>query len=86
MARLTNEKPTVQELDTTTEPLGDVKEVNTASVALATAVAARKPSLTSRGMLKLYFILGIGYLISTMIGFDTSLMVRLQINMLPVSY
>ncbi|KAI9150195.1 Lactose permease [Paramyrothecium foliicola] len=51
------------------------KEVTTsASVALAAAVAAEKPKPFSRGMLKLYLIMGIGYLVSTMNGFDSSLM------------
>ena len=46
-----------------------VKEANVASAALAAAHAAKKPSLLSRNMLKLYFIMGIGYLVSTMNGF-----------------
>lgn len=54
-----------------------VHEVNTASVALAAAVAADKPKLWSKSMLRLYFIIGTGYLISTMNGFDGSLMVCL---------
>jgi hypothetical protein len=40
---------------------GHVTEINAASVALAAAVAAQKPSLWSKNMLKLYFIMGIGY-------------------------
>lgn len=53
---------------------GDVKQVNTASVALAAAVAEQKPKLLSPNMIKLYMIMGIGYLVSTMNGFDSSLM------------
>ncbi|KAF8850107.1 general substrate transporter [Acephala macrosclerotiorum] len=53
---------------------GNVTQVQAASVALAAAVAAQKPSLLSKNMLKLYFIMGIGYLVSTMNGFDSSLM------------
>lgn len=53
---------------------GKVTEVNAASVALAAAVAAQKPSLVSKSMLKLYCIMAIGYLVSTMNGFDSSLM------------
>lgn len=49
-------------------------EANVASVALTEAVNARKPSLWSTNMLKLYGIMGIGYLVSTMNGFDSSLM------------
>ena len=48
---------------------GNVRQVNTASVALAAATAAQKPSLLSKNMLKLYFIMAVGYLVSTMNGF-----------------
>lgn len=48
---------------------GKVTSVNTGSVALAAAVASQKPSLWSRNMIKLYFIMAIGYLVSTMNGF-----------------
>lgn len=51
------------------KPVGNVKEVNTTSVALAAAVAAQKPNLLSKNMLKLYFVMSIGYLVSTMNGF-----------------
>lgn len=51
-----------------------VKEANVASVALTAAVNAQKPELWSRGMIQLYMIMGIGYLVSTMNGFDSSLM------------
>lgn len=51
-----------------------VKEKAVHSAALTAAVEAQKPSLLSRNMLKLYFIMGIGYLVSTMNGFDSSLM------------
>jgi Sugar (and other) transporter len=53
---------------------GKVKEVNAASVALAAAIAAQKPSLLSKNMLKLYFIMSVGYLVSAMNGFGSSLM------------
>ncbi|KEY69461.1 hypothetical protein S7711_02002 [Stachybotrys chartarum IBT 7711] len=49
-------------------------ETSAASVALASAVAAQKPDPWSRNMFKLYAIMGIGYLVSTMNGFDSSLM------------
>ncbi|KAJ5906592.1 Lactose permease [Penicillium subrubescens] len=55
-------------------PQGEVKEIHTASVALSAAVAAQPPKLLSRNMIKLYAIMGIGYLVSTMNGFDSSLM------------
>lgn len=51
------------------KPTGNVKEVNTQSVALAAAIAAQKPKLTSPNMIKLYLIMSIGYLVSTMNGF-----------------
>jgi uncharacterized membrane protein YjjP (DUF1212 family) len=44
-------------------------ETSAASVALASAVAAQKPDPWSRNMFKLYAIMGIGYLVSTMNGF-----------------
>lgn len=47
----------------------EVTQVNAASVALAAAIAAQKPSLLSKNMLKLYFIMSVGYLVSTMNGF-----------------
>jgi hypothetical protein len=52
---------------------GKVKEINAASVALAATVAAQKPSLQSKNMFKLYFIMSVG-LVSTMNGFDLPLM------------
>ena len=48
---------------------GNVTQVQAASVALAAAMAAQKPSLLSKNMLKLYFIMAVGYLVSTMNGF-----------------
>ena len=51
-----------------------VKETNVRSVALTAAHEASKPSLLSRNMLKLYAIMGVGYLVSTLNGFDSSLM------------
>lgn len=51
------------------KPIGNVKEANTNSVALAAAIASQRPKLWSLNMLKLYFIMSIGYLVSTMNGF-----------------
>jgi len=48
---------------------GNVVEINAASVALASAIEAQKPKLLSKNMLKLYFIMAVGYLVSTMNGF-----------------
>ncbi len=48
---------------------GNVTTVNTNSVALGAAIASQKPQLLSRNMIKLYLIMGIGYLVSTMNGF-----------------
>ena len=53
-------------------PTGNVRQFHAASVALAAATAAQKPSLLSKNMLKLYFIMAVGYLVSTMNGFGTS--------------
>lgn len=51
------------------KPIGNVKEVNTTSIALAAAIAAQKPKLWSPSMIKLYMIMSVGYLVSTMNGF-----------------
>ncbi|TLS24323.1 hypothetical protein PpBr36_09069 [Pyricularia pennisetigena] len=56
------------------EVVGKTKEMNTTSAALAAAIAAEPPQLMSSGMLKLYAIMSVGYLVSTMNGFDGSLM------------
>jgi hypothetical protein len=40
-------------------------------MALTSAIASQKPNLLSVNMLKLYFIMGVGYLVSTMNGFGT---------------
>ncbi|PSN65076.1 MFS lactose permease-like protein [Corynespora cassiicola Philippines] len=53
---------------------GNIKESNVASVALAAAMEAQKPNLLSKNMIQLYMIMGIGYLVSTLNGFDSSLM------------
>lgn len=51
------------------KPIGNVKEVHTTSVALAAAMAEQKPNLWSANMIKLYLIMSVGYLVSTMNGF-----------------
>jgi len=51
---------------------GNVVQVQTASVALAAALAAQKPSLLSKNMIKLYAIMSVGYLVSTINGFGLS--------------
>lgn len=53
---------------------GNLTQINAASVALSAAMAAQKPSLLSKSMFKLYFIMAVGYMVSTMNGFDSSLM------------
>ncbi|KAG4033090.1 hypothetical protein MFRU_005g01070 [Monilinia fructicola] len=55
-------------------PLGNTTQVQAASTTLAAAVAAQKPRLWSKNMIKLYSIMAVGYLVSTMNGFDSSLM------------
>lgn len=47
--------------------------VSAASVALAAALAEQKPTMFSRNMMKLWRIMGIGYLISTMNGFGINI-------------
>ncbi|KAL0071509.1 hypothetical protein AAF712_001366 [Marasmius tenuissimus] len=66
-------KPTMSATDEKAQ-VENVHQVQPASLALAAAVAEQKPRLTSPGMLRLYAIMGIGYLVSTMNGFDSSLM------------
>lgn len=60
-----DEKPVLDEK----EAIGNVTQINAASVQLAAAIAAKKPNLWSKNMIQLYFIMGIGYLVSTMNGF-----------------
>lgn len=56
----------VSHVDHTPEKGIAVKETAVASVALAAAHNSKKPNLWSANMIRLYFILGIGYLVSTM--------------------
>jgi hypothetical protein len=60
-------------IDDVPKQVGNVKEANVASVALAAAVEAQKPKLLSPNMIKLYMIMAIGYLVSTMNGFGEHL-------------
>lgn len=62
------EIPSAMDIDAK-EAHGQVTQIQTASVALAAAVAAQKPRLLSRNMIQLYAIMGVGYLVSTMNGF-----------------
>lgn len=48
---------------------GEVTQINVSSVALAAAIRAEKPSPLSKNMLKLYILMSVGYLVSTMVGF-----------------
>ncbi|KAG7145717.1 Lactose permease like protein [Verticillium longisporum] len=59
-----NEEPLVGEQDVST-----VTGVNATSVTLAAALAEQKPNIWSANMIRLYMIMGIGYLVSTMNGF-----------------
>ena len=77
MASNMEDKPGVSILDEKCD--GEVREVNAASVALTAAVAEQKPSLWSPNMRRLYIIMGVGYLVSTMNGFDSSLMSGINI-------
>jgi hypothetical protein len=73
-AEYQGEKHELHEVHTVDEKYatGNVRQVQAASVALAAATAAQKPSLLSKNMLKLYFIMAVGYLVSTMNGFGRS--------------
>lgn len=51
------------------------KEVAATSIALEAAIAEQKPQMFSKGMIKLWMIMGIGYLVSTMNGFGMFLAV-----------
>ncbi|KAH6967744.1 lactose permease [Ilyonectria sp. MPI-CAGE-AT-0026] len=61
-------------VETSKSLVGTINELNAHSVALAAALAEQKPNPWSRNMMKLYVIMGLGYLISTMNGYDSSLM------------
>lgn len=71
-----SQKASSEELDLKKEARGSIHglETNPAAAALTAATEAQKPSMFSKGMLRLWLIVGIGYLISTMNGFDSSLM------------
>ncbi|EWZ28165.1 lactose permease [Fusarium oxysporum Fo47] len=56
------------------KPRAKVVETNAASVALAAALAGRPPDVWSWSMMQLYGIMAVGYLVSTINGFDGSLM------------
>lgn len=68
------EKEVVQQVERIKQVDEDAHEVQASSVALAAALAARKPRPFSKNMLQLYAIMGVGYLVSTMNGYDGSLM------------
>jgi len=75
-------KNSIVEMNENEKPMavGTVKEVTAASVALAAAVEAQKPSLFHRSMWPLWFVLSVSYFISTMNGYDSSLMVSHSIG------
>lgn len=52
------------------KPVLDTREVGAVSVALEAAIAESKPSLVSPGMLRLWGIMSMCYLVSTMNGFE----------------
>lgn len=55
------------------QPASEVKNVTTASPALAAAISEQKPSLWSPSMRRLYLVMFAGYLCSTIHGFGQSL-------------
>ncbi|CBX97150.1 hypothetical protein IAQ61_007913 [Plenodomus lingam] len=64
----------VSRVDDGLDKSANIKEAHVANVALAAALEAQKPKLFSKSMIQLYGIMGVGYLVSTMNGFDSSLM------------
>lgn len=62
------------------KPIGNVVETNTASVAFSAALAEQKPDMWSRPMLRLYGIMAVGYLVSTINGFGTSLRLHIALS------
>ena len=63
--------------DSIEKPTQDGTEVVTASVALAAAMAEQKPNPWSKSMVRLYGIMAVGYLISTLNGFGMLLVLSL---------
>lgn len=59
------------DLDEKPAAVGETREmeVSVVSTALAAAIEEQKPKLFSKSMLKLWWIMGIGYLVSTMNGY-----------------
>lgn len=55
--------------DSLDKPHGNVQEINPATVGLAAAEAERKPNPLSKAMLRLYCIMIVGYLVSTINGY-----------------
>jgi hypothetical protein len=57
------------ERDSLEKPISNVQEVNPAAVGLAAVTAEHKPRPFSPAMVRLYGIMAIGYLVSTINGY-----------------
>lgn len=57
--------------DSIEQPRANVQQINPATVGLAAAVAERKPNPWSWPMIRLYSIMLVGYLVSTINGYGT---------------
>ena len=71
-ARVSHDDPALGKGKPVLQGQTETREVAAASIALEAAVAEAQPKLFSKHMLKLWGIMGIGYLISTMNGFGNS--------------
>lgn len=60
------------ERDSLEKPLGNVNEINPAAVGLAAAMAEKKLNPWSKSMFRLYGIMAVGYLVSTINGYGMS--------------
>lgn len=60
------------ERDSLEKPVCNVQEVNPATIGLVAATAEKKPDPLSKSMIRLYGILAVGYLVSTINGYGTS--------------
>lgn len=59
------------ERDSFEKPHANVREINPATIGLAAATAERKPNPWSKSMFRLYGIMLVGYLVSTINGYGT---------------
>ena len=72
----TKNEESIEEVSLRTQSTGDERsvEANPAAAALVAATEAEKPQMFSPGMIKLWSLLAVSYLLSTINGYDGSLM------------